>query len=162
MYPGAGTQDDPVGLGDGVDDDGGNLGSLGGDTHMLNGARRDGDLALAGNDVAASAVIHVGFNIDGGGRHGQDTTLRAKQAPDPVESFNRVVEELPESRDDQITERVSIEGTGRVQAQLHDVAPGESPFRILHRGRPGPCAGARGRIAISWRRRPELPPRRRR
>ena len=111
---------------------------------MLNGARRDGDLALAGNDVAASAVIHVGFNIDGGGRHGQDTTLRAKQAPDPVESFNRVVEELPESRDDQITERVSIEGTGRVQAQLHDVAPGESPFGFFTEGGQGHTQVARG------------------
>ena len=98
---------------------------------MLDGAGGDGDLALAGHDVAPPAVVHVRLDIDRGGRHGQDAALGAKQSADPVQAFNRIVEELPQARDQQVSERVPVEGPGRIQAQLHDVAPRQTPLGFL-------------------------------
>ena len=133
--PRAGPQDDPVGLGDSLGDRGGHLGGLGRDTHVLDGTRGDGDLGLAGHDVAAAAVVHIRLDVDRRRRHGQDASLCAEETPDPVEAFDRIVEELPQAGDQQVAEGVPVERAGRVQAQLHDVAPGQTPLGFLAEGR---------------------------
>ena len=129
--PGAGTEDHPVGLGDRLDDGAGNLGRLGRDAHVFNGSGGDRHLGLAGDDVPASPVHHVCLDIDGRRRHRQDAPLRPQQSADPVEALNRVVEKLPESGNQQVPERVPVERARRIQAQLHDITPGEPPLGFL-------------------------------
>ena len=98
---------------------------------MLNRAWGDGNLGLAGYDVAAAAVVHIRLNVDRRRRHGQDTPLRTQQTTDPVEAFDRIVEKLPQAGDQQVAEGVPVERAGRVEAQLHDVSPRQAPLGFL-------------------------------
>ena len=110
------TQDDPVGLGDGVGDRRGDLGGFRRDTHVLDGAGGDGNLRLTRYDVAASPVVHVCLDVNGRRRHGEDAALRAEETADPVEPLNRIIEELPQARDQQVAERMAVEWPARIQA----------------------------------------------
>ena len=129
--PGAGTQDDPVGLGDRFGDRGGHLGLLGRNAYVLDGSRGDSDLGLTGHDVAAAAVVHIRLDVDRRRRHGQDASLCAEESTNPVEAFDGIVEELPQAGDQQVAEGMPVERAGRVEAQLHDVAPGQPPLGFL-------------------------------
>ena len=88
---------------------------------------------------SATGVLaqHGTVNHHGVQRHGEHAAAGVQQGARPVQAGHRVVQQLPERRDEQVAERVVVQGKlplvafGRGETVLHDVAPGAAPIGVV-------------------------------
>ena len=95
---------------------------------------RDRDLAgdLA-HPVRICGVGAADFGVDAQRlqRHGQDAPARAEQAPDHVETLDRVSQRIPQPRDEQVAEGVPAERALAGEAMLQRITPGDAPLGVV-------------------------------
>ena len=91
--------------------------------------RRDGDLAPDPHHRAVR-LLHDGLDVERFDGHRQHPALHPEQAGHPVEPGDRVLEQLPERDDEQVADRVLVQGALAAEPVLHDLAPRAAPLVV--------------------------------
>jgi hypothetical protein len=115
-------------------------------------ARRDRDCRLAahgGDGVGLGRVeaLHGGDDVHRHRGHRQHPPGDAQQPAHPVEAGDRVAEQVPQARDQQVAQGVAGQVAAAAEAMLDHAGPGRAPFVVPAQRREGHPQVPRGQRA---------------
>ena len=149
--PGAGPQNHPVRLVDGLHGLGVCVRIGGDDAHVLHLAALGGHGHLTAHSPAVGAVDDVRLDDQGRGAHGDHPSVDRQEPPDPVQALDLIAEKLPQREDEQVAQGVVIELALAGETVLEHIAPGQPPLGVV--GQRG-----QGHAQVPGRQAVELPP----